>query len=125
MGITKSLFMELSCDEVFEMDADARAEFDVVCDEWLNEAILAQDAEEDLVELELTLLRRCTQRVRRSLPLLLLHVAPYLQPHPQHGSAEHGPASAAEGVEGAEVSPNPNPNPKPNPNPNPNPNQDP
>ena len=26
------------------------------------------------------MLRRCTQRVRRSLPLLLLHVAPYLQP---------------------------------------------
>ena len=44
----------ISCEEVFEMDADARAEFDVVCDEWLNEAILAQDAEEDLVECDST-----------------------------------------------------------------------
>ena len=40
----------------------------------------AGGAEDELIELELTLLRRCTQRVRRSLPLLLLHVAPYLQP---------------------------------------------
>ena len=42
----------ISCEEVFGVDADARAEFDVVCDEWLNESILAQDAEEDLVECE-------------------------------------------------------------------------
>ena len=42
----------ISCEEVFEADANARAEFDVVCDEWLNEAIDAQDAEEDLVECE-------------------------------------------------------------------------
>ena len=40
----------ISCEEVFEADPHARAEFDVVCDEWLNEAIVAQDAEEDLVE---------------------------------------------------------------------------
>ena len=40
----------ISCEEVFEVDPQARAEFDVVCDEWLNESILAQDAEEDLVE---------------------------------------------------------------------------
>ena len=36
----------ISCEEVFEADPQARAEFDVVCDEWLNEAIDAQDAEE-------------------------------------------------------------------------------
>ena len=42
----------ITCEEVFEADPRARAEFDVVCDEWLNEAILAQDAEEDLVECE-------------------------------------------------------------------------
>jgi hypothetical protein len=36
----------ISCEEVFEADPRARAEFDVVCDEWLNEAIDAQDAEE-------------------------------------------------------------------------------
>ena len=40
----------ISCEEVFEADVNARAEFDVVCDEWLNEAILVQDAEEDLVD---------------------------------------------------------------------------
>ena len=38
----------ISCEEVFEADPQARAEFDAVCDEWQNEAILAQD--EDLVE---------------------------------------------------------------------------
>ena len=53
-------------------------------------------AEDELIELELTLLRRCTQRVRRSLPLLLLHVAPYLQPPPQLGGADPDPASATE-----------------------------
>ena len=42
----------ISCEEVFEADVNARAEFDVVCDEWLNEAILAQDTKEDLVECE-------------------------------------------------------------------------
>ena len=40
----------ISCEEVFEADPRARAEFDAVCDEWQDEAILAQDAEEDLVE---------------------------------------------------------------------------
>jgi hypothetical protein len=35
----------ISCEEVFEADANARAEFDVVCDEWLNEAVVAQDEE--------------------------------------------------------------------------------
>ena len=42
----------ISCEEVFEADPRARAEFDVVCEEWLTEAILVQDAEEDLVECE-------------------------------------------------------------------------
>ena len=47
----------ISCEEVFELDADARAEFEFVCDEWNDEAIEAQDAamvaaEEDLVECE-------------------------------------------------------------------------
>ena len=37
----------ISCEEVFEASARERAEFDVVCDEWMNEAILAQDAEPD------------------------------------------------------------------------------
>jgi hypothetical protein len=36
----------ISCEEVFEADPRARAEFDVVCDEWLNEAIVAQDEQE-------------------------------------------------------------------------------
>ena len=36
----------ISCEEVFGVDADARSEFDVVCDEWLNESILAQDGED-------------------------------------------------------------------------------
>ena len=45
----------ISCEEVFEADVAAiqleeQAEFNAVCDEWQNEAILAQDAEEDLVE---------------------------------------------------------------------------
>ena len=35
----------ISCEEVFELDADARAEFELVCDEWRDEAIKAQDAE--------------------------------------------------------------------------------
>jgi len=39
----------ISCEEVFEADPRARAEFDAVCDEWLNESILAQD-EEDTVD---------------------------------------------------------------------------
>jgi hypothetical protein len=34
----------ISCEEVFELDADARAEFEFVCDEWNEEAIEAQDA---------------------------------------------------------------------------------
>ena len=37
----------ISCEEVFEADPQARAEFDVVCDEWQNEAILTQDAEKE------------------------------------------------------------------------------
>jgi hypothetical protein len=36
----------ISCEEVFEADPQARAEFDAVCDEWQDEAILAQDIEE-------------------------------------------------------------------------------
>jgi hypothetical protein len=36
----------ISCEEVFEADPRARAEFDTVCDEWLNEAIVAQDEQE-------------------------------------------------------------------------------
>ena len=39
----------ISCEEVFEADPQARSEFDAVCDEWLNESILAQD-EEDTVD---------------------------------------------------------------------------
>ena len=35
----------ISCEEVFEADAQARGEFDVVCDAWLNEAIEAQEVE--------------------------------------------------------------------------------
>jgi hypothetical protein len=35
----------ISCEEVFEADPRARAEFDAVCDEWLNEAIVEQDKE--------------------------------------------------------------------------------
>ena len=33
----------ISCEEVFEADPRAREEFDAVCDEWQNDAILAQD----------------------------------------------------------------------------------
>jgi len=52
-GILFSVMTDMiSCEEVFGVDADARSEFDAVCDEWLNESILAQDAEEDLVECE-------------------------------------------------------------------------
>jgi hypothetical protein len=40
----------ISCEEVFEADPQARAEFDVVCDEWQNEAIEAQDADEEWVK---------------------------------------------------------------------------
>jgi len=36
----------ISCEEVFEADPQARAEFDAVCDEWQDEAVFAQDAEE-------------------------------------------------------------------------------
>jgi len=35
----------VTCEEVFELDAAARAEFHAVCDEWRDEAIRAQDAE--------------------------------------------------------------------------------
>ena len=35
----------ISCEEVFELDAAARAEFHAVCDEWNDEAVRAQDAE--------------------------------------------------------------------------------
>ena len=35
----------ITCEEVFELDAAARAEFHVVCDEWNDEAMRAQDAE--------------------------------------------------------------------------------
>tara|TARA_R100000008_G_scaffold80908_1_gene63696 strand:+ start:1105 stop:1290 length:186 start_codon:yes stop_codon:yes gene_type:complete len=41
----------ISCEEVFELDADARAEFELVCDEWRDEAIKAQDAEMEEEEL--------------------------------------------------------------------------
>jgi hypothetical protein len=33
----------ISCEEVLKADPKARAEFDTVCDEWQNEAIIAQD----------------------------------------------------------------------------------
>jgi hypothetical protein len=33
----------ISCEEVFEADPQARAEFDAVCNEWQNEAVIAQD----------------------------------------------------------------------------------
>jgi hypothetical protein len=33
----------IELEEVFEADPKARAEFDVVCDQWRNEAIAAQD----------------------------------------------------------------------------------
>jgi hypothetical protein len=33
----------ISCEEVFEADPKARAEFNAVCDQWQNEAIVAQD----------------------------------------------------------------------------------
>ncbi len=35
----------ITCEEVFELDAAARAEFHAVCDEWNDEAVRAQDAE--------------------------------------------------------------------------------
>ena len=35
----------VTCEEVFELDAAARAEFHAVCDEWNDEAMRAQDAE--------------------------------------------------------------------------------
>ena len=43
---------EISCEEVFEADVAAiqleeQAEFNAVCDEWQNEAILTQDAEKE------------------------------------------------------------------------------
>ena len=33
----------ISCEEVFENDPQARAEFDAVCDEWQDDAIKEQD----------------------------------------------------------------------------------
>jgi hypothetical protein len=36
---------DISCEEVFEADPQARAEFDAVCDEWQDKAIVAQDEE--------------------------------------------------------------------------------
>ena len=36
-----------TCEEVFEADANARAEFEAVCDEWQKEAMIAQDQEND------------------------------------------------------------------------------
>ena len=33
----------IELEEVFEADPKARAEFDTVCDQWRNEAIVAQD----------------------------------------------------------------------------------
>ena len=42
----------ISCEEVFEASAQERAELNVWCDEVQAEAIIAQDAEEDLVECE-------------------------------------------------------------------------
>ena len=36
----------ISCEEVFEADPQAQAEFDAVCDEWQNEAIVEQDKDE-------------------------------------------------------------------------------
>tara|TARA_R110002012_G_scaffold157633_2_gene318791 strand:+ start:93 stop:266 length:174 start_codon:yes stop_codon:yes gene_type:complete len=36
----------ITCEEVFEADADARAEFEGVCDEWQKEAMISQDQEE-------------------------------------------------------------------------------
>ena len=38
----------ISCEEVFELDADARAEFEFVCDEWNEEAIRAQEADMEI-----------------------------------------------------------------------------
>ena len=35
---------KIGIEEVFEADPRARAEFDVVCDAWQDEAIAAQDA---------------------------------------------------------------------------------
>ncbi len=35
----------IELEEVFEADPQARAEFNAVCDEWQNEAIVAQDEE--------------------------------------------------------------------------------
>jgi len=58
----------ISCEEVFEADPQARAEFDAVCDEWQDEAILAQDAEEDLVECTGVASSGFAQRVTRVTP---------------------------------------------------------
>ena len=35
----------ISCEEIFEADPQARAEFEAVCEQWDNEAIAAQEAE--------------------------------------------------------------------------------
>jgi len=35
----------ISCEEVFEADANARAEFEAVCSAWQDEAIAAQEVE--------------------------------------------------------------------------------
>ena len=36
----------IELEEIFEADPQARAEFNAVCDQWQNEAIVAQDKEE-------------------------------------------------------------------------------
>lgn len=36
----------IELEEIFEADPQARAEFNAVCDQWQNEAIIAQDKEE-------------------------------------------------------------------------------
>jgi len=36
---------DISCEEVFEADPQARAEFDAVCDEWRDKAIVTQNEE--------------------------------------------------------------------------------
>ena len=38
-------FDKISCEEIFENDPQARAEFEQVCREWDEEAIAAQEAE--------------------------------------------------------------------------------
>ena len=38
---------QIELNKVFEADPKARAEFDTVCDQWQNEAILVQDKAND------------------------------------------------------------------------------